>query len=158
MALCFPLPTSLLGFFLIFSVFFLWDTLPTFELNFADSFPSVISPNTRPCGLTFLVGQLDQTTPHSTHLFPLLSPASNAVLLRGVKGSGRSQLGRGQGKETAGTSAQHSLTLAQGFTFPRRFHSDRREVHQCLVLGAPRTVKGCASSLGFSPQEYPFHR
>lgn len=89
---------------------------------------------------------------------PLLSPASNAVLLRGVKGSGRSQLGRGQGKETAGTSAQHSLTLAQGFTFPRRFHSDRREVHQCLVLGAPRTVKGCASSLGFSPQEYPFHR
>ena len=69
MALCFPLPASCPGFSLIFSVFFLWDTLPTFELNFADSLPPVISPNTLPCGLTFFRGQLDQTTPHSTHFF-----------------------------------------------------------------------------------------
>lgn len=73
MALCFPLPTSPPGSFHFLLCSF-WDTLPTFELNFADSFPSVISPNTCPCGLTFLVGQLDWTTPHSTHLFPLLSP------------------------------------------------------------------------------------
>lgn len=48
----------------------LWDTLPTFSLNFTNyALPSVGSPNILSCSIAFFVEELDQTTSYHKRLF-----------------------------------------------------------------------------------------